>query len=161
MDATLPKIAVLKIFYPQVEVVAEIDATMPHVTVRQVLGAPVSAKKLGITGKPPRLEPAEGNRNIQAIRRAILLRLLEFGRKPTLVIAQKAAAEWLKASGWPSAISVEHFNNISGLDRYRDVRLLITVGRTLPSVLEVEADAAALTGLEPVKTAQPSVGPRW
>jgi hypothetical protein len=161
MDATLPVLTILRVFYPAMEIVADIDAIMPHVTVRQVFGAPVSAKKLGITGKPPRVEPAEGNRNIQTIRRAILLRFLEFGRKPTLVIAQKALAEWLKASRLPAAISIEHFNNISGLDQYRDVRLLITVGRTLPNVLEVEALAGALTGQEPVKTAQPPVGPRW
>ena len=161
MDATLPETAILRILYPQVEVVADIDGTMPHVTVRQVLGAPVSAKKLGITGKPPRVEPAEGNRNLQAIRRAILHRHLEFGGKPILVVAQKALAEWLKASGLPPAIAVEHFNNISGLDDYRDVRLLITVGRTLPNVFDVEALAGALTGFDPVKTAQPAAGPRW
>ena len=52
MDATLPELAILRIFYPAIEIVADIDATMPHVTVRQVLGAPVSAKKLGIKGSP-------------------------------------------------------------------------------------------------------------
>ena len=131
---------------------------------RQVLGAPVSARKLGIikeANKPPRIEPPEGNRNLQAIRRAILHRHLEVERKPTLVIAQKSVAEWLKASGLPPGMSVEHFNNISGLDGYRDVRLLIAIGRTLPNVIEVEAYAGALTGLEPIKTEPPAKGPRW
>ena len=79
------------------------------------------------------------NRNLQAIRRAILHRHLQLGRQPTLVVAQKAVAEWLRAGGLPAGISVEHFNNVAGLDRYKDVRLLICVGRTMPSVLEVEA----------------------
>jgi putative DNA primase/helicase len=164
MDATLPAIEVLRVFYPKVEVVADIDATMPHVTVRQMLGAPASSRKLGIVkerDKPPRIEPPEGNRNLQAIRRAILHRHLELGRKPTLVIAQKAVAEWLKPR-LPNTIKVEWFNNIAGLDGYKDVRLLITIGRTLPNVIEVEAYAGALTGIEPVKTtAQPEKGPRW
>ena len=53
-------------FYPTIEVVADIDATMPHVTVRQVLGAPVSASKLGIVKEATsrRIEPPEGNRNL-------------------------------------------------------------------------------------------------
>jgi len=166
MDATLPDPAILRAFYPEIEIVADIDSALPpHVTVRQALAGPVSAKKLGIVkdakGKPPRIEPPEGNRNLQAIRRAILHRHLEVGRKPTLVIAQKAVAAWLKASGLPENIAVEHFNAISGLDQYKHVRYLATAGRTLPNIVEVEALAGALTGLEPVKTAQPEKGPRW
>ena|SRR5215212_2397772 len=42
------------------------------------------------------------------------------------------------------------------LDGYKDVRLLIIIGRTLPNVLEVEGYAGALTGIEPVKTAPPA-----
>ena len=41
------------------------------------------------------------------------------------------------------------------------MRLLITIGRTLPNVIEVEAYAGALTGIEPVKTAAAGKGPRW
>ncbi len=149
MDATLPDVEILKVFYPGVEVLADVDATLPHVEIRQIVGAPVSARKLDV--------PL--NRN--AVRRAILHRHLELGRAPTLVIAQKAVAKWLRASGLPAGIAVEHFNNVAGIDRYKDVRLLITVGRTLPSVFDVEAMAGALTGLEPVKTAQPESGPRW
>jgi putative DNA primase/helicase len=154
MDATLPGLEILRVFYPSVEVLADIDATLPHVEVRQVLGAPVSANKLIRGG-------VDANRNLKAIRRAILYRHLEVGRADTLVIAQKAVAEWLKASGLPAGVAVEHFNNVAGLDRYKGVRLLITIGRTLPDVLAVEANAGALTGLEPIKTQQPEKGPRW
>lgn len=152
MDATLPDKVILERFFPAVEILADIDAAAPHVAVRQVLGAPVSAKKL---------IRQEGARNLIGVRRALLHRHLEFGRQPTLVVAQKAAAEWLKASVMPPGIAVEHFNNVSGLDRYKDVRLLIVIGRTLPGVFDVEALAGALTGLDPVKTAQPDRGPRW
>jgi hypothetical protein len=164
MSATLPRLEILQVSYPTVEVLADIDATMPHVEIRQVLGAPVSSKKLGILkilGQSPKIEPPEGNRVIRDLRRAILHRHLELDRAPTLVVAQKAVAEWLRASGLPRGVAVEWFNNVAGLDKYRDVRLLITVGRTLPDVFEVENTAGALTGLEPTKTKQPAKGLRW
>ena len=76
MSATLPRLEILQVSYPTVEVLADIDATMPHVEIRQVLGAPVSSKKLGILkikGQSPKIEPPEGNRVIRDLRRAILL----------------------------------------------------------------------------------------
>jgi hypothetical protein len=76
MDATLPSTAILKAFYPQVEIVADIDATMPHVTVRQVLGAPVAMEKLTN-------ERSDARRNLKALRYYILQRWKDFGRKPT------------------------------------------------------------------------------
>lgn len=155
MDATLPGPEILKAFYPQGEIIADIDATMPHVLVRQVLGAPVSASKL------IRNREGDASRNLKAIRRAILHRHLQVRRQPTLVIAQKAVAEWLKASWLPAGISVEHFNNVAGLDRYKNVRLLICIGRTMPSVFEVEAFSGALTGVEAQKTPEPARPPRW
>jgi putative DNA primase/helicase len=154
MDATLPGPEILKAYYPNVEITADIEATMPHVTVRQVLGAPVSVNKL-------RRSQNDANRNLHSIRRAILYRFVEMGRPKTLVIAQKTEAAWLRAQGLAAGISVEHFNNVSGLDGYKDVGLLITVGRTMPDVFAVEADAGALTGLDPLKTPQPEKGLRW
>lgn len=143
LDATLPAPEILKAFYPQMEEPIAIEAAMPHVRVRQVLAAPVAARKL---------KPEEGqasNRNLRAIRREILRRFIELGRLPTLVIAQQAAADWLRASSLPAGIAVEHFNNIAGLDRYGHVRGLMVIGRTLPSPSAVEALAGAITGVAP------------
>ena len=152
MDATLPGLDILRKFYPDVQVVADIEATTPHATVRQVLGAPTSAGKL---------MRSEVGRNREAVRRALLLRFVEAGRCPTLVIAQKDIAEWLRSSGLPATINIAHFNAIAGLDGFKNVRLLIVIGRTMPNVVEVEATSGAITGLEGVKTAQPEKGPRW
>ena len=152
MDATLPSLEILRRFYPDAEVVADIEAKAPHATVRQVLGAPVSANKL---------MRSEVGRNREAIRRAVLLRFVDAGRCPTLVIAQKDMADWLRESGLPDGIEAAHFNAIAGLDGFKGVRLLIVIGRTMPNVIEVEAAAGAITGLEVVKTAQPEKGPRW
>ncbi len=153
MDATLPDLAILRQFYPEMEVVADIQAKMSHARVRQALGAPTTANKL---------MRSEAERNLGAVRRAILHRFLELGRAPTLVVAQQKPADWLRASGLPAGITVAHFNAIAGLDSFRDVRLLIVIGRTLPNVIEVEDTAGAITGLEVPKTAEPAKGgPRW
>ena len=139
MDATLPGVEILRKFYPGVEIVADIEATTPHATVRQVLGAPTSAGKL---------MRSEVGRNREAVRRAVLLRFVEAGRCPTLVIAQKDIAEWLRKAGLPFGLEVAHFNAIAGLDGFKGVRLLIVIGRTMPNVVEVEATSGAITGLE-------------
>jgi putative DNA primase/helicase len=143
LDATLPSPDILRAFFPQVEIPAPVDAAMPHVRVRQVLAAPVAARKL-------RLDEGETeNRNLRAVRREILRRFMGLGRAPLLVIAQKAAADWLRGSGLPAGVSVEHFNNVAGLDQYKAVRGLMVIGRTIPSPAAVEALAGAISGKEP------------
>jgi len=148
LDATLPDPAILQTWYPQLEVVADIEVQMPaSVHVRQVLKAPVSQRKMWGTGA----RKAVG-RNRQAVRRYILQRWLEAGRQPMLVICQKNVEEWLlKEAGLPEGIAVEHFNAISGLDQYKNVHSLILIGRTVPVPEHVEAIAGALIGVQPIK----------
>jgi hypothetical protein len=141
MDATLPAKSILEKWFPDVEVVGEIEVPTPHVRVRQILGAPITKKKLA------------GRRNLRAVRRYVLQRWVETGRGTALVVAQKDIEAALRAIGLPPEIATEHFNAIEGLDQYKDVRLLITVGRTQPEPAAVEADAGALSGIEPVKAA--------
>lgn len=144
LDATLPPAEILSAFYPQVETAQPIEAAMPHVRVRQILDAPVSATKLKLD------DEGAPRRNLRAVRRTILRRFIDNGRAPLLVIVQKAVAGWLRASGLPDGIGVEHFNNVAGLDQYRDVRGLMVIGRALPQPAAVEALAGALTGRQPV-----------
>jgi putative DNA primase/helicase len=149
MDATLPDISILRAFFPQVEIVADIDVTMPeHVHVTQIIGAPVSKRRLFHWRKK---EPKDGARNLKAIRRLVLQWWMEHERKPMLVITQQAIEEWLKKAGLPDGVSVEHYNNISGLDRYKTVSSLLLIGRTIPLPERVEAYAGALTGRDPIK----------
>jgi putative DNA primase/helicase len=149
MDATLPDDAILQAYFPQVERVADIKVAMPHVYIRQVLEAPVSKKRL-LVGIKERGENTTNRANRRAIRRYILRRWVETGRQPTLVVCQQKYENWLRGVGLPDGIYVEHFNNIEGLDRYKHVRLLITVGRTLPPPDKIETYAGALTGVQPV-----------
>lgn len=152
LDATLPPVDVLRRFFPDVEIVADIEAKAPHATVRQVLGAPVSSAKL---------LKSDAGRNREAVRRAVLHRFVELGRPSTLVVAQKAMADWLREAGMPTTINIAHFNAIAGLDGFKDVGLLIVIGRTMPDVFEVETISGALIGLEPMRTAMPAKGARF
>ena len=152
LDATLPPVEVLQRFFPEIEITADIEAKAAHATVRQVLGAPVSAGKL---------LKSEAGRNRDAVRRAVLHRYVELGRPSTLVVAQKAMAEWLRASRLPATIKIAHYGALAGLDGFKDVGLLIAIGRTMPDVFEVETLAGAMTGLEPLRTAAPAKGARF
>ena len=153
IDATLPRKEILQVYHPQVEVIGRWQADdLPHAEIRQYLNAPVTQKRLMKTGT---------NCNRNAIRRHILQRWIEAGRQETLVICQQNFEAWLKGAELPENVHVEHFNNVAGLDRYKDVRLLITIGRTLPGPEVVEALAGALTGVEPPRVEPREGGRRW
>ena len=144
MDATLPELPMLQAYFPQVEVGEPIEADPPEcVVVRQVLKAPVSARRL--------INNTKSDVNRKALRRYVLRRWIETGRQPTLVICQMDYEDWLKDSGLPENITVEHYNNIAGLDDFKDVRLLILIGRVIPGPEAVETYAGVLTGEEPKK----------
>jgi hypothetical protein len=147
MDATLPDKTILEAYFPQVEVLPEIRVAMPHVYIRQILNAPISRKRL-LTDID---KPLTNDFNRKAVRRHIVRRWVETGRQSTLVVCQQKYEDWLKDSGLPSNIAIEHFNNIEGLDQYKGVRLLIVVGRTIPIPETIELYAGALTGVQPIK----------
>jgi putative DNA primase/helicase len=149
MDATLPSKAILEKWFPDVEVVANIEVPMPHATVRQVLGAPVAAKKLASA------------RNLKAVHRYILREWLREGRGTAVVIMQKEPEAALQSLGLPPEIATEHFNAFTGVDIHKDVRLLIEIGRTQPGPEAVEEDAGALSGVEPVKAPITPNQSRW
>jgi hypothetical protein len=71
-----------------------------------------------------------------------------------LVICQMDVEKWLKDT-LPPEINLEHYNNTRGLDIYRLVPSMLTVGRTIPSPASVEAQAGALTGAEPANKVLP------
>ena len=61
-----------------------------------------------------------------------------------LVIAQESVLDAL--GELPDGVRAIHYNALSGMDGYRDVRGIIMIGRTLPSPVQVEARAEVLTG---------------
>jgi hypothetical protein len=162
LDATLPPKLILEKFFPQINDndITNIDVDVPkHVHITQVIGAPVSIRKLFGTKK----KPAVGEQNLKSVRRYIQKWWLGEDRKEMLVICQMAVEEWLKDT-LPPEIKLEHYNNTRGLDIYRLVPSMLTVGRTIPSPASVEAQAGALTGAEPsikMRSGQPGQPDEW
>jgi hypothetical protein len=151
MDATLPARSILATWFSDVQVVGQIEVPMSRqTTVKQVLGAPVAEKKL-IAKKRDREDPADKSptRNLKAVHRYVLQEWIKTGRGSAVIIMQKTPEAALRALGLPPEIATEHFNNIEGLDQYKDVRLLMVIGRTQPGPEPIEADAGALSGIEP------------
>jgi hypothetical protein len=129
LDATLPELPILKVYHPRAEVVARIKVAMPaHVHIRQVLHAPTSSSKLNDTT------------HIKEVQLYIWRRWFETDRGETLVIAQKKVDVYLTEHlQLPHNVTVTHYKDISGLDAFRNVRLLIMVGRTAAGPDKMEA----------------------
>jgi hypothetical protein len=169
MDATLPDVSILRVFFPQIreEDITRIDVAMPeHVHVTQVLGAPTTeVKPWGRENKPAKGE------NREDVKRAILQWWYEDDRRLMLVVCQQKYERWLRANlpkeilvprrskgellRENKVIAIEHFNNVSGLDRYRNVSSILLIGRIQPSPESVEAYTGALTGTEPANRIPP------
>jgi hypothetical protein len=84
-------------------------------------------------------------RRIKRLARYAEIRAHQLGG-PVLLIAQKAVREALEAHGLPDTIHFAHFNALSGLDTFKDVRGLIVIGRPLPRPSSVEMMREVLTG---------------
>ena len=61
----------------------------------------------------------------------------------------------------PPGIKFEHYNNMTGKDDYRDVRLMLLIGRTAPGPAQTEARSAALTGKCPIPATANGNGFHW
>jgi hypothetical protein len=110
----------------------------PSVHIKQMLGTPTTSNKL------------DKERHRKTLRRYILKRSMELGGAPALIICQQKLERYLKEMKLPDNVTVEHYNDISGLDDYKDVRLMIMIGGTAPGPRAMEAMAAALSGVQPV-----------
>jgi len=160
LDAT-PREALVKPYLPSITVREPVRARLEHVTVRQVLGSPTSARALTPGEKGPQRLEETARRNLRDLGTYVRLRARELAGRPgarILVVGQMAAIEALRERGLPTAVSTVHFNALSGLDRWNGVTGLIVLGRTLPPPATVEALAMALTNDVPAKGAE---GESW
>jgi putative DNA primase/helicase len=129
LDAT-PNWDVYKQFWP-IDKMEVAGAASDHMSVRQVTW-PASKSKLS--------SGPHAQANLAKLRRYIEARAAGNGR--VLLVAQKAVKEALVALGLPTHVETAHFNAIRGLDRWKDVELLIVVGRTEapPQAVELLAE---------------------
>ena len=168
IDATLPEAPLLEpVMGHRVEVKADITARWsPHVKVRQIIGAPVTARKLGIVGEdedPGEDAPAGSPKRVVVdLMRLIRLRAALVSPRTVVVIAPMKLIERLKDLGLPENVETGHFGAIAGIDRWSTAAGLICVGRLQPGPGIAEPLAGIITGTVPHEIEpNPKGGGRW
>ncbi|WP_245866856.1 bifunctional DNA primase/polymerase [Oceaniglobus roseus] len=125
--------------------IARIEAAAPHMQVRQVAGS--FGKSMLCPA--PGLEPDEVARRANRLQECVdyvhwHARRVSPGR--VLVVTYQSIEQAF--AGIPN-VETAHFNAVAGLDRYKDVALLIVIGRPLAPSRELEALVGAYFGHVP------------
>lgn len=142
----------LRPYWPQIRVTAEIEAQAPHQRIRQLHGRDWAKSALVPDKWCNPAEAERRERNSDRLRAAVWREVrLTPGR--ALVVAQLAVEDRWRDHGFrPRNAELAHHNNVAGRDEWgpgpgRDgVRRLFVIGRTLPKPGAVERMAEALTG---------------
>jgi len=150
LDALLP-IDLVRPFWPDVELVADVKAAMPHQHIYQVTDKAYAKSMLEPLGEEAaNANPKAAQRRLNRLRdmRAMLVReAVQWAPGQVLVVAQKGVKEaLLDLGGLPGNIALAHHNAVAGRDEWRDAAAVIVIGRTMPSPAGVERIAEALTG---------------
>ncbi len=150
IDATL-NVDLIRSYWPDVELTAELLADAPHQTIRQVVDRAYSKSAIEpLLDTMPGYSPEEAKRRqrgLRAVHAIVNREARRHGGQPVLLVTQKAVREALPDFGpLTPCIDLAHHNAVAGRDQWRDVRGLIVVGRTQPAPASVERLAEALTG---------------
>jgi putative DNA primase/helicase len=153
----------LRPYWPQIEVTADIEILAPHQHVYQVtdqafaktrlVASEVSEEEADLRrqGKAkPSKRTAENDRrdrNAADVLAVLRREARRFRPSRVLAVAQMAVeANWRAMGNLPANLDLAHHNAVAGRDEWRDVPLVAVVGRTLPPPVAVEKIAEALTG---------------
>lgn len=154
LDATLPAPGLLEAAMKHpVRIEADVSVTWsPSAVLRQVIGAPVSRKRLGLIGKAD----ATHKRSVRDLHRFIRWRLagLPPGEK-VVVIGPEKLIDLLREIGLPPDIETAHHGAIAGIDCWNDVAAAVVIAPFTPDVRTLEAHAGALTGQAPTPIPDP------
>lgn len=150
IDATM-NVDLVRPFWPDVRLTAELLADAPHQRIRQVVDRSYgkSAIEPMAEGEPHYSadQASRRHRGLRAVHAIVNREARSYGGAPVLVVAQKAVREALPAFGsMAPCIDLAHHNAVAGRDQWRNVRALVVVGRTQPAPASVERLAEALTG---------------
>ena len=150
LDALLP-VELVRPFWPDAELVADVKATMPHQHIHQVTDKAYAKSMLEPLGEEAaKNDPKMAQRRLNRLRdmRAVLVReARQWAPGSVLVVAQKSVKEALLDLGeLPGNLTLAHHNAVAGRDEWRDVAAVVVIGRTMPSPAGVERIAEALTG---------------
>ncbi len=145
-------------YYPGITLVADIIAETPHQSIRQSVGKTYSKSSLlGPDDAPLKAKTTRAN-NIRKLHASLCKLARSFAPNRILAVGQKDVEDALKERGnLPGNLDLQHFNNIRGLDTWKDVPLIAVIGRTLPAPGAVETIAEALIGaaIEPIQGRYP------
>ncbi len=173
LDATL-NMDLVRPYWPQVELTAELFAEAPHQHIRQVVDRAYSKSMLDpvdvvTAATDPRLKrlidndpgaPDRIRRNLQRLRAILCRESRRYAPERVLVVCQKRVKDALRSLGpLPANVELAHHNAVAGRDEWgpqpdrAGIRCLIVVGRTMPPVYAVKQRAEALTGIAIENTA--------
>ena len=155
IDALLD-VDLLRFFWPAVQSKGQIAVHAPHQTILQAPGK--SFAKNHLTAKKGDDESAarakaKALRNLRAV---IMRRHRQLGGK-VLVVGNKAPVQ---AMGLPPDIGVAWFRAVAGRDQWKDVRLIVVIGRAVFGPNIAECKAGALTGRAPERVPEGEWYPR-
>ena len=137
LNATLPQ-AIVRLFLPGLDVLAQVDAVAPHCSVVQVTGGWEKSSLI----PSARADPAENVR-----REGVIAELQDFvllhGQGYALAVTnQDLDHHFADLPG----VRTAHLNAVARLDEFRNVRAVFIIGRSMPAPEDVRKMALALTG---------------
>ncbi len=155
LDATL-NLEIVRWYFPNVELTLDLKVQAPNQHVTQVLGLPVGKSSL-LGLEPGKRSPDEEARVGRKRDRLLsVVRKISAGRRSVLITYKELEPAFQNAG---RNVELAHFNAVEGIDRWREVECLITVGRPLPAPKVIEDIAAALTGKPVVLPIHPARRP--
>jgi putative DNA primase/helicase len=129
-------------FWELVEDKGHVHIDAPFQRVRQAVGKSYSLSHLS-----PELAGSEEQKRTRARNRrnvrAVIMRLAREAGGRTLVVGNKSVVQ---AMEFPPHIEIAWFGAVAGRDNWKDVRLIVIIGRPQPKPADVERMAGALTG---------------
>lgn len=161
-DATAP-VELVKNYLPKLQLACDLNVEAPHMKVTQVIGMPVGktslepkkpgvrkGKQTGAWTETPEEVEARVARKRQRLAAAVTH--LVRGRRGLVITYESIEFEFKSIAG----VETAHFGNFTGIDRWKDVEVLVIIGRPLPARRDIENMAAAVTG-KPVIAGAPMV----
>ena len=128
-----PNIDLVRPFWPNVEMVADVAAEAPHQHVWQVVDRSYSKRHLELHDALTDDERRIRTRHLRNLNATLAAIGRSYAPGQTLVVAQKAIKEALPAVGMlPPSIELAHHNAVAGRDGWKDVAALVVGGRTCP-----------------------------
>jgi len=146
LDATVDE-QIIRRFLPGLDKIEQIRVAAKHATVVQIMDRVVSKSMIAPDPgdeKRPGDSPEELKRKRNRVRDlARIMEVVSAGRGKVGLFTYQATEMEIQDQ-LPENVTVAHFNNFRGLDRWRDADAIVVAGRPQPSEAEVEQIAEGL-----------------